>query len=136
MDEPIDVLALYLHLAHASQLRRQPQACDRFLVLSGVQASMLHMHRIAALCRSRVLAHNPHHLIHRWPTLTQALDDSDFLHFLKQLQRRYPLEKAERMLIQLGIERGRERATYFTDEEYAASLLGTNLAALDEQFGD
>jgi hypothetical protein len=34
------------------------------------------------------------------------------------------------MMDTLGIEVGRERAAYFSDEEYAASLLGTTLEEL------
>jgi hypothetical protein len=80
--------------------------------------------KIAAYCRHRVLEHNPQHLVRRWPTLSEALEDADFLHLLKQLQRRYPQEKAESMLTTLGIQMEHERDAYYTDEEYAAALLG------------
>lgn len=71
-------------------------------------------------------------MIGRWPTLETALEDEDFAHFLRHLQRRYPPERAERMLASLGIERAQERAAYYSDEEYAAALLGVTLASLDE----
>jgi hypothetical protein len=67
--------------------------------------------------------------------LEEALTDEDFLHFFRQLHRRYPQEKAERMLSTLDIEMARERETYYSDEEYAASLLGTDVVTLDEMFG-
>ena len=63
-----------------------------------------------------------------------ALDDSDFLHFLKQVQRRYPQERAEQMMEELEIEMGRERETYFSDEEYAAALLNVTPQKLEEMF--
>jgi hypothetical protein len=131
----IDLLGVYLHLARASALRRRPQASDRFLILAGGVASWLLLPRIAAYCRQRVLEHNPHHLLGHWGSLEEALQDEDFLHFFRQLQRRYPQEKAERMLSTLEIDMARERAAYYSDEEYAASLLGTNLAMLDDLFG-
>ena len=46
------------------------------------------------------------------------------------------LEKAEHMLSLLGIELAGERETYYTDHEYAASLLGVSTEELDRQFGN
>ena len=39
------------------------------------------------------------------------------------------------MLVQLGIHMARERAAYYTDEEYAAALLGTTIDELTLLFG-
>jgi hypothetical protein len=133
---PIDLLAMYLHLARASELRRRPHVRDRLLVVSASIAERCRLHRIAAYCRHRVLENNPHHLIRRWPTIAVALDESDFLHFLKQLQRRYPQEKAEQMVQDLNIEIAHEREVYYSDEEYAAALLNVTLQALTDMFGE
>jgi hypothetical protein len=130
MSSPVDLLGLYLHLARASQQRRRPAEHDRLLVLAAVVAAQMELPRIAAYCRHIVLQHNPRHLVRSWATIADALDDDDFLHFLKQLQRRYPQEKAESMLSTLGIHMGREREAYYTDEEYAAALLGATPAEL------
>jgi DNA-directed RNA polymerase subunit N (RpoN/RPB10) len=134
MSDAVERLSIYLHLAHASQLRGRLHVRDRLLILAGVIAAENKLTRIAACCRHRVLQHNPQHLLGRWPTLSEALADADFAHFLRHLYRRYPDERAERMLVTLGIERGCERATYFSDEEYASSLLRVPFTAL-EQFG-
>ena len=91
--------------------------------------------RLCAACRSQMLDSNPNHMIRRWPTIDAALDDPDFRHFLRQVERRYPHEKAERMMDELEIVTGNERAAYYTDEEYAASLLGLSIDALS-QFGN
>jgi hypothetical protein len=136
MSRPVDLLGLYLHLARASRQRRRPHVSDRLLVLAGVIAARMGLPRIAACCRQRILEHNPQHLVGRWATLSDALNDDDFLHFLKHLQRRFPQEKAERMLSTLGIELGRERETYYTDEEYAAALLGDTPDNLERRFGE
>jgi hypothetical protein len=93
------------------------------------------MPRVSRLCRQRILEHNPNHAVRRWDSVEEALDDADFLPLLRTIQRKYPLERAERMIDSLAIERGHERDTYFTDEEYAASLLGATLDQLDEMFG-
>lgn len=57
-----------------------------------------------------------------------AIDDTNFQHFLKQLQRRFPQEKAETMLSNLGIDRANERQLYYSDEEYAAAVIGLDLS--------
>jgi hypothetical protein len=125
-------LGMYLHLARASQLRRRPMVRDKLLVLAGVQAEEMGLEPISALCRHRILAHNARHLIRRWPTLTDALEDERFQSYLKQLKRRYSHEKIEHMLDSLGIELGRERDAYFSDLEYAAALLDTRPESIDE----
>ncbi len=95
----------------------------------------MHLFRVSSYCRRKILQHNPRHAIGRWENIAWALDDQDFLSILKSIQRRYPQEKAERLLASLGIERGRERDAYFDDEEYAAALLGTTPEELDRLFG-
>ena len=135
MSEPIDILGLYLHLAQASEKRQRPHVRDRLLVAAAAIAARMHLFRISRYCRRKILQHNPRHAIERWENLEEALEDSDFLSILKSIQRRYPQEKAERLLASLGIERGRERDAYYDDEEYAAALLGTTPAELDRLFG-
>jgi hypothetical protein len=118
-------LGMYLHLARASHMRRQPMVRDKLLVLAGVQAEQMGLDEISALCRHKILAHNARHLVRGWPTLTAALADEKFQSYLKQLKRRYSAEKTEHILHSLGIELGREREAYFDDLEYAAALLDT-----------
>ncbi|MGE0757847.1 MAG: hypothetical protein AB7F89_02050 [Pirellulaceae bacterium] len=134
MQDPVTPLAIYLHLARASDLRRRPHVRDRLLVLAAVAATKAGLPRIAAFCRQRVLQHNPQHLLQRWPTVAYALRDADFLRFFANLEKRYSQEHAEQLLQSLGIEMGRERATYYSDEEYAAAIAGTTLSELDARF--
>ena len=135
MSEPIDILGLYLHLAQASEKRRRPHVRDRLLVVAAADAARMHLFRISGYCRRKILQHNPRHVIGRWEYIEDALEDADFLSVLKSIQRRYPQEKAERLLATLGIERGRERDAYYDDEEYAAALLGTTPDELERLFG-
>jgi hypothetical protein len=132
MSEPVDILAVYLHLASASQRRRRLHVRDRLLVIAASIAAMARLPRIAAYCRRQILEHNPQHLIRRWDTVEQALQEPDFLHLLRSVQRRYPQEKAERLLDTLGIDRARERHAYYSAEEYAASLLGVSIEQLSD----
>ncbi len=131
MTDPGSLLSTYLHLAAASQRRRRPHVRDRFLLLAGVIALDLGLDAIAAECRRLVMAHNPRHLVRRWGTLRAALETDDFRSLLRQLQRRYPQEKAEQLLLALEIDTARERQAYYSDYEYAAALLGTTPAALE-----
>lgn len=123
MREPAELLGMYLHLAWASERRLRPHATDRLLVLAGALAVELQLPEISAKCRSRILNHNPQHLVKRWSTLKEAWESEDFMAILKQLRRRYPPEKVERMLHELEIVMGNERQAYYSDDEYATVLL-------------
>ena len=136
MSPEVDTLSVYLHLAHASDRRQRPQVRDRLLVLAATCAAHCLLPRIAAYCRHKVLQHNPRHVLGHWETVESALREPDFQALWKNLLRQYPQEKAEAMLAGLGIERGRERDTYYSDEEYAAALLGTNQGTLTSLFGE
>lgn len=103
--------------------------------MAAASAARIKLFRVSKYCRHKILQHNPRHVIGRWENLADALDDADFLSVLKSIQRRYPQEKAERLLANLGIERGRERDAYYDDEEYAAALLGTTPDELERLFG-
>lgn len=134
MPDTVDQLATYLHLARASGIRRRPHVRDRLLVLAAAAATRAGLPRIAAYCRKDVLQHNPRHLIQRWPTVAHALRDLEFQHFLTHLEKRFSSDAVERMMGSLSIDRARERDTYYSDEEYAAALLGSSLDQLTELF--
>jgi hypothetical protein len=124
------LLGMYLHLARASMLRRQPLVRDRMLVLAGATAAEMGLPAVSATCRQRVLEHNGQHMLREWTTLDEALDDERFQNYLRGLRRRYSPEKAEHMLQTLGVEWVNERAAYYTDEEYATALLAATPAAV------
>lgn len=128
MSEPIDLLAIYLHLAKSAWKRLRMPDRDRLLVISGFIAAKMKLVRIADHCRSLILQNNQGHMIRKWPSFSMATDDTNFQHFLKQLQRRFPQEKAETMLSNLGIDRANERQLYYSDEEYAAAVIGLDLS--------
>ena len=136
MSDLAEQLGVYLHLARASGQRRRPMIRDRLLVLAGAIAAELELDAVAAYCRYQILEHNPRHFVRRWPTFSVALEEEDFQGHRKQLQRRYPREKAEQMLESLGIQMAREREAYFTDYEYAAAILGTTPEALEKEYGE
>lgn len=136
MTDSMDYLSVYLHLANSAWKRLQMPDRDRFLVLAGVHAAEMKLDLISSYCRFLILKNNPGHMLRKWPSVASAVEDPDFLFFLKQILRRFPIEKAEIMLAELGIDRANERATYYSDSEYAASLLNVDPKWLEEMFGD
>jgi hypothetical protein len=94
MSQPIDLLAVYLHLAKAAWKRLKLPDRDRLLIISGFIAARIQLPRISHHCRKLILENNPGHMIRRWDNFETAIQESDFQHFLKQVQRRFPQEKA------------------------------------------
>ena|SRR5436190_13401660 len=135
MTPPIDLLASYLHLARAAERRRQSLVRDRVLVLAAVIAAQIDLAPIAAACREQILAHNPGHMIGRWPTVGAALGEEDFQTLVNQLSTRYGPERVETLVERLGIERANERAAYASDGEFAAALLRLDWEDLKRRFG-
>jgi hypothetical protein len=117
-------LAMYLHLARASELRRRWMVRDKLLLLCAQQAHALELDALAEHCRRRILAHNSGHLIGHFASLDDAVGDEQFLALATQAERTYSGEKAEHMLQSLGIVIGRAEATYGTPQEYLESILG------------
>jgi hypothetical protein len=136
MTPPIELLGTYLHLAKAAELRRQPLVQNRVLLLAGVIAAQIDLAPIAAACREKILTHSPRHLVGRYPTIGDALLEEDFQALVSQLSTRYGPERVERLVAQLGIERGRERAAYASGGEYAAGLLGVDWHDLQRRYGN
>jgi hypothetical protein len=132
----IEHLGLYLHLARAAELRRQPLVRDRLLLLAGALAAGIpDLGPIAQCCRERILRNNPGHMVSRWPTLAEGLAQAELAGLVSQVARRYSPEQAEQLLTQLGIERGAERSAYFCDGEFAAALLGERWDDLLRRYG-
>lgn len=130
-------LGVFLHLAQASMRRHRPLVRDRMLLLAGATAANLRMNKLASYCRQEILRNNPRHLVGRWHTIADALLDDEFLTFIVSLRRRYPVERAERLLDSLGIEIAKERETYYSNAEYAAAILSIDPASVTEdEFGD
>ena len=131
MPERAEDLGVCLHLAREYERRQQQLDSDRMLLLAGVIAARINLESVAAYCREKILTNNPGHQIRRWNTLREALADESFCAYLKQFRRRYPIENAERILAEMGIQMAQERAVYYDDAEYAAAILGKSSEELD-----
>lgn len=93
----------YVALARVSDEKQQPIGRDRFLILAGVAACRAGWLDVAARCRELVIAGNPRHLLGRFDSLPDALRDSDFEPFLRQLERFCGYEEAELFLQKQGL---------------------------------
>lgn len=125
-------LIAYLKLARAFQNQSQYPDRDRALVLAGTCASLLNWEKLAQICRQRILQNNRGHMLHKWSNLAEALQEPDFQVFLKQLSRRFPLEKAESLICELRADPVWQRADFKDDLAYAAALLGLDAESWDD----
>ena len=135
MVNKLNELVLFLRLAQAFKKRLQMPDRDRALVLAGTYAAMLQMNPVAEFCRRLILQNNHGHMLRRWPTFAQAIMEPDFGTFLKQVRRRFPTEKAEILLEELGYECDVRRTDHNTEEEFVAAVMGVDSEWLNEHFG-
>lgn len=135
MASPVDLLGMYLHLARAAARRQRPLVRDRLLFLAAAMANDLQLPAVAACCRARILEHNAGHLLRHWDTVAEGTESEDFNALRQQLLKKYSPERAEQLLQNLRIEWRNERAAYYSDEEYAAALLGLTVDDLVRQYG-
>lgn len=135
MVEIVKELALYLRLAQAFKQKLQMPDRDRALVLAGTCAAILDMKSMDDFCRKIILQNNHGHMMKRWGSFAEAVRMEDFGIFLKQLRRRFPIERAETVIMQLGYKCDVKQIDYDCDEAYAAAIMGIDHQWLTENFG-
>jgi len=85
-------------LAGESRKRGQLQGELRFLILAGIAACHAGHSEVADYCYHRILDINPHHLMSRYASITEALRSEDFQTFSQRLDRFCTYEHAEFLL--------------------------------------
>jgi len=135
MLDPFEEMILYLRLAQAFRNKLQMSDRDRALLLAGTCAHVMQMPQIAQFCRQLILQHNQGHMLRKYESFDEAVNDSDFGFFLKQVRRKISPEKAEAQLVGLGYQCDVRRADYPTDEQYAAAVMGVDADWIQENFG-
>jgi hypothetical protein len=105
---------------------------DRLLLCAAIIACQAEFPKTAALCRERILRHNPQHWLGRFATVEEALEEEDSLGLVRQVQRRYPPERAEQLYANLGLSLEEERGKHFSEGAWLASALGAPLEEIDE----
>jgi len=136
MLDPFQELILYLRIAQAFKNRLQMSDRDRALVMSGTCASVLQMNSIANFCRKLILQNNQGHMLRHYETFAEALDDSDFGVFVKQVRKKLPPEAIEANLQTMGYRCEVLPSDYETKLEFAAAVMGIDAAWLTANFGE
>ncbi|VAX42722.1 hypothetical protein MNBD_PLANCTO02-2565 [hydrothermal vent metagenome] len=88
----------YVQLAEIAYRKQQQIGCVKFLILAGESAYHAESVGVAERCYQLVVLNNPQHLLARYPSFSEAVQDEDFQPFIKQLKRFCNVEKAEYLL--------------------------------------
>ena len=136
MLEPFQELIIYLRIAQAFKDRLQMSDRDRALVMAGTCGSVLQMHSIANFCRRLILQNNHGHMLRKYETFAEALQDSDFGVFVKQVRKKLSPEAAESKLSSMGYRCEVLPSDYETKLEFAAAVMGIDADWLTANFGE
>lgn len=134
MVEIVKELVLYLRLAQAFKNKLKIPDRDRALVLAGTCAAILEMNCIDNFCRKIILQNNHGHMLKRWQSFSEAIRQEDFGVFLKQIRRKFSIERAESLLCEFSYECDVVREDYNSDEEFASAVMGIDHQWLTENF--
>ena len=102
MSDSYENLLAFACLALAEQRRLNMMDRDRLLVISATIASERHLEPLAGFLRQLVLDHNAGHMLKKYATVYEAMVDPDFMHFLRTVRRRFPIERVEQKLAEHG----------------------------------
>lgn len=91
-------MTAYAQLAVLSHQKRQGLACDRFLLLCGVEACYAGWLEVAERCRSLHTAREPGHRLQQFASIPEALRDEEFQRIVQHWERWCSFERAEHLL--------------------------------------
>ena len=94
---------LYQQIAEGYQVQGKYQERDRFLVLALDAAHTAGQNSLAERLRTRLLELNPNHLIKPYPSVAAALQAQNFVTYLSQLRKNFPVSKAQSLLQELAV---------------------------------
>lgn len=134
MPSLLDQLTVYLYLTRTISPKIEPMDRDRLTLIGGALAVELGLYRIANFCRQMVLDHNQGHMLRKFDTMSEALYDEDYQHFLKTIRKRFTFEQAEALLEKIGIDWRGCVSESGDPEESAARILGVTKEWLKKQF--
>ena len=134
MNSLLNELILFLRLAQAFNDRLLLPDRDRALVLAACCAELNQMPPVAEFCRQLILQNNRGHMVRKWNSMGDALQNADFVHFLRQIQRKLPVEAAESKLLEIGYNCDVKRKDYESDQQFVAAVMGVDADWLNEKF--
>ncbi len=92
----------YLFLAGEASRKGQWLGRDRFLVLAISKAGQSGWLEVAELCLPCVARNSPGHLLQRFESALEALQDDSFISLARQQERNCSPERAEQLAAELG----------------------------------
>ena len=75
-------------------------------------------------------------MLRKYETFGEALEDSDFGVFVRQVRKKLSPEVAEAQLVSLGYQCDVRPGDYETKLEFAAAVMGIDAQWLENSFGD
>jgi hypothetical protein len=124
----------YLLLAEAAGSRERPFVRNRILSAALMVAWKANKPATAEACRRSIIAQNPGHLLNHWTNVADAVVDDEFIHLAEAMGRKYPLERVEQLLRNLGIERAIAIERSGGSGELVAQILQTDRTTLAEDW--
>lgn len=134
MADSIEQMIIYLKLSRAYRLQSRLSDRDRALMLAGINAEILQLSPVAALCRQLILQNNPGHILRKYPSFAEAMEDEDFQFFANQVAKKIPVEKVKILLAELDFSDELKQNQFANVSEYAAAILGVDLGWIKENF--
>jgi hypothetical protein len=113
---------LYQQIADAYHGQGKYQERDRFLVLAVDAAHTAGQNTLAERLRARLLELNPNHLIKPYPSVPAALQAQNFVTYLSQLRKNYPISKAQSLLNELAAtQKQRPKRTMLAESSFPSA---------------
>ena len=134
--DPFQELILYLRIAQAFKNRLQMSDRDRALVMAGTCASVLQMNSIANFSRKLILQNNQGHMLRKYEAFAEALEDSDFGVFVKQVRKKLSPDSAQASLLAMDYHCEVLPSDYETKLEFAAAVMGIDADWLTANFSE
>lgn len=108
---------------------------DRALVIAGTCAALMQMKSIESFCRALILQNNRGHMIGKWESFSDAIEDGDYQLLLRKVRQKLSEDKARELLTELEYDCQVRKEHCKTNEEFAAAVLGVDVDWLSENFG-
>ncbi len=108
---------------------------DRALVIAGTCAALMQMKSIETFCRALILQNNRGHMIGRWQSFSEAIEDGDYQTLLRHVRKKLSEEKARELLAEMEYQCEVRKEQCRTNEEFAAAVLGVDVQWIQENFG-
>ncbi len=102
-DKDERAMLLFTQLASVADRKQQSIGRNRFLVLTGIAAARDGWPEVAARCYDIITASSAQHIVGHYASFADALRDSEFQTFVRQVEKFCSLERAEHLLSKMDV---------------------------------